>query len=203
MIGLINLDTKDRAILEILKNNPDISQNDIAKMVNLSQPSVGARIKKLKDSGIINHTYGIDLKNPGFYILKVDVKCNRPEELVKMFKGCPYFLNAFTVAGNYNLTILFVGEEVFSLQAIVDQHVRISPFVDDVEIGLMISAERSAVVPMRIKVKNSDKAPCNSDCRDCDYWKDKRCLGCPVTGFYRGKIWKDDAKPLERLKSVI
>jgi len=138
MVGLFELDEKDKMILEVLEENPEMSQNEIAKIVGLSQPSVGARIKKMKELGIINHAYGINLKNPGLYILKVDIKCRQPRELLKLFEGCPFFLNGF--------------------------------------IG--------------IHIKKDGEPSCGSNCEECDYWINELCLGCPVTGHYRGKVWK-------------
>ena len=43
----IKLDEKDRKIITLLHDNQDISQDEIAKIVRLSQPSVAMRIKKL------------------------------------------------------------------------------------------------------------------------------------------------------------
>lgn len=191
MVGIFDLDDKDKAILEILSKNPEVSQNEIAKIVGLSQPSVGARIKKLIELGIINHTYGINIKNPGLYVLKVDVKCRQPRELLSLFDGCPFFLNGFIVAGNRNLTLMFICEELTTLEAIVDQHIRPNPDVHDIDVGIIVRAERDTVVPMRIHVKPADRAPCGSDCGECDYWTNHLCLGCPVTGHYRGKLWKN------------
>lgn len=190
MVGLFELDEKDKVILEILEKNPEVSQNEIAKLVGLSQPSVGARIKKMKDLGIINHTYGVNIRNPGLYILKVDVKCRQPRELLRLFEGCPFFLNGFIVAGNRNLTMMFIGEDLSTLEAIVDQHIRPSPDVYDIDVGIVVRAERDTVVPMKIHVEPADTPSCNFNCGECDYWSNELCLGCPVTGHYRGKIWK-------------
>jgi DNA-binding Lrp family transcriptional regulator len=190
MVGLFELDEKDKAILELLRKNPEVSQNEIAKIVDLSQPSVGARIKKMKDLGIINHTYGINIRNPGLYILKVDVKCKQPRELLGCFEECPFFLNGFIVAGNRNLTMMFIGEELSTLEAIVDQHIRPSADVYDIDVGIVVRAERDTIVPIKIKVEAADVPSCESNCSDCDYWSNELCLGCPVTGHYRGKIWR-------------
>jgi len=190
MVELFELDEKDKKILEILEKDPETSQNDIAKLVNLSQPSIGARIKKMRELGIINHTYGINLKDPGLYILKVDIKCKQPRELIKIFEECPFFLNGFIVAGNRNLTMLFIGEELSSLEAIVDQHIRPSSNVQSTEVGIVVRAERDVVVPIRINVRPSDTSPCGSSCGNCEYWDNELCLGCPITGHYRGKIWR-------------
>lgn len=190
MVGLFELDDKDKLILEILEKSSDISQNEIARRVGLSQPSVGARIKRMKDMGIINHSYGINIKEPGLYVLKVDVKCKQPRDLLKLFEGCPFFLNGFIVAGNRNLTMMFIGEDLSTLEAIVDQHVRPSPDVYDIDVGIVVRAERNTVVPMKIHVDHADKPSCNFTCGQCDYWSNELCLGCPVTGHYRGNIWK-------------
>lgn len=184
---LIELDDKDRLILEVIGKDPDASQSEIAKLVGLSQPSVGSRIKRMKDREIIDHTYGIDLKNPGFYILKVDVKCRRPKELIKIFEGCPFFLNGFMVAGKLNLTILFVGEDFMSLGAIVDKHVRACTDVKDIDMGFIVRADKSTIIPMKFHIEPADEAPCKSDCEQCEYMASSACLGCPVTGHYKAK----------------
>lgn len=191
MAGFIELDQKDKEILEMLEDNPEISQNEIAKKVKLSQPSVGARIKKMVEFGILNHVYGLNIKNPGLYILKVDVKCRQPRELLKLFDGCPFFLNGFIVAGNRNLSMMFICEELTTLEAIVDQHVRPSKDVYDIDVGIVVRAERDTVVPMKIHIEPAKDSPCGSNCGTCDYWANELCLGCPVTGHYRGKVWRN------------
>lgn len=190
MVGLFELDDKDKVILEVLEKSPEISQNEIAKKIGLSQPSVGARIKKMKQMGIINYIYGVNMKEPGLYIIKVDVKCRQPREILKLFEGCPFFLNGFIIAGNRNLTLMFIGEDLSTLEAIVDQHIRPSSDVHDIDVGIMVRAERDTVVPMKIRVEHADRPSCNSICDQCDYWNSEVCLGCPVTGHYRGKIWR-------------
>ena len=45
----IKLDEKDRKIITLLHDEQEISQDEIARIVNLSQPSVAIRIKKLKE----------------------------------------------------------------------------------------------------------------------------------------------------------
>ena len=48
----LNLDERDNNIMFLIQENPKISQEDIAKKIKLSQPSVGARIRKLQEKGI-------------------------------------------------------------------------------------------------------------------------------------------------------
>jgi DNA-binding Lrp family transcriptional regulator len=189
MVNFFELDEKDRMIIKIIQENPKISQTEIAKLIGLSQPSIGSRIKKLKELGIIDHTYGVNLKNSKMYMLKVDVKCKNPNEILKLIKNCPFFLNGFVVAGNRNLILLFIGEDLSTLEAIVDKHIRPNPNVYDVDVGIIVRVEKSTIIPLNIGFEKSDKAPCNSNCSECEYWK-KICLGCPITGHYRGKVWR-------------
>ncbi len=189
MPRVFDIDEKDRMILELLEKDPEISQNEIAKAVGLSQPSVGSRIKKLKEMGIISHSYGINVKKAGLYIMKVDVKCRRPKKLLSRFVNCPYFLNGFIVAGDRNLTILFVGEELTTLEAIVDKHIRSDPEVYNVDAGIVVMAEKDTVIPIKLYIDRNAKSPCKVDCGNCEFWKLDLCLGCPVTGHYKGKMW--------------
>jgi len=105
---VLELDEKDRLIIKILQENPKISQTEIAKLVGLSQPSVGSRIRKLKELGIIDFSYGVNLKKSQMYVLKVDVKCKKPDDILNALRDCPFFLNGFVIAGNKNLIMLML-----------------------------------------------------------------------------------------------
>jgi len=70
----IKLDQKDRKIITLLHDNQEISQDEIAKIVHLSQPSVAMRIKKLKEKGIMNHIMGVNLNKVGIYVAIVTVR---------------------------------------------------------------------------------------------------------------------------------
>ncbi|MFQ5819643.1 MAG: AsnC family transcriptional regulator, partial [Candidatus Heimdallarchaeota archaeon] len=67
------LDEKDRQIISLLAKNPEASQSFIAQQVNLSQPSVGARIQRLKQEGAIAYLVGMNFKHIGLHLAKVEV----------------------------------------------------------------------------------------------------------------------------------
>jgi len=187
----LDIDDKDRLILELLEKDPDMSQSEIAKVVGLSQPSVGSRIKKLKELGIVSHAYGLNVKKSGLYVLKVDVKCKRPANILRKLSGCPFFLNGFVVAGEKNLTLFLAGEDLTTLEAIVDKHVRAEPEVYEVEAGIVVRSERDAVMPLKMYIEKGKETPCgDAECESCEYWGINLCLGCPITGHYKGVLWK-------------
>ena len=184
------LDEKDRRILMLLSENPEMSQSEIAEKVGLSQPSVGARIKRLKESGAISSFIGMNLKKTGLYLAKVDITTKNTNEIVQKFVCCPFFLNGFIVTGRDNLSLFFVSEDISTLEALVDKHIRGDPNVIDADFGIVITPLRDFVMPVKTKIEKAEETPCNSDCATCTYYESERCLGCPLTAYYRGTFWE-------------
>ncbi len=184
------MDDKDRKILMLLEENPEISQSEIADKVGLSQPSVGARIRRLKENGIISNFVGMNIKKTGLYMAKVDINAKNTNEIVRRFSNCPYFLNGMIVTGRDNLSFFFVSEDISTLEALVDKHLRGDPNVSDVDFGIVITPLRDLVMPVKTKIDKLDEVPCDSDCGTCTYYESERCLGCPLTDYYRGSFWE-------------
>ncbi len=187
----LDLDEKDRMIISLLKEKPDISQSDIAEKVGISQPSVGVRLRKLKNKGAVSFLIGMNFKKVGLYLAKVDLTAKNTAEVLDSFRGCPYFLNGLIVSGKNNLCLFLVGEDISTLEAIVDRHLRSNPNVSDVEMNVLITSSDDLIFPVRMTFEQQDKPPCGSEgkCDSCPYYKSERCLGCPITGHYRGNFW--------------
>jgi DNA-binding Lrp family transcriptional regulator len=187
----MKLDEKDRTIITMYARDPEVSQEKIAHTVKLSQPSVAARIAKLRQNGALEQQFGINPLRLGLYLAKVDVSSTKPEEILGMFQGCPYFANGFTVSGRNNLCLLFFSESVATLEAIVNGHIRSNPSVSDVDFNIIITAEKELIVPVILKPARSTEPPCGmrGNCRDCPSFKSQKCMGCPITGQYQGSFY--------------
>ena len=192
MREFLDLDKRDRELLSLLEQNPEISQSDMAEKLKISQPSVSARIHKLKQKGALAHVVGMNLKKVNLYIAKVDAVASNTSSVLEIFRDCPYFLNGFIVSGTHNLCLFFIGEDIATLEAIVDGHLRNNPLVKSAEVSIVITPVKDMIMPLKMDFKYSDSPPCGNgcNCRDCHYHKANRCLGCPVTDSYNGKIWK-------------
>jgi DNA-binding Lrp family transcriptional regulator len=187
----LNLDEKDREIISLLEENPELSQSEIAEKVGISQPSVGVRLRKLKNKGVVSFLIGMNFKRVGLYLAKVDVCAKNTVEILDSFKGCPYFLNGLIVSGRNNLCLFLVSEDISTIEAIVDKHLRANPNVTNVEMNVVITPSDDLIFPVKMKVDKQDSPPCGStgECHDCAFYESGRCLGCPITGHYRGKFW--------------
>ncbi|MGB8216663.1 MAG: Lrp/AsnC family transcriptional regulator [Candidatus Methanoperedens sp.] len=192
MREFLDLDKRDRKILSLLELNPEMSQNDMAEKLKISQPSVSARVHKLKQKGALSHVVGMNLKKVNLYMAKVDVIANNTSSVLEIFKDCPYFLNGLIVSGKYNLCLFFIGEDIATLEAIVDGHLRSNPLVKGAEVSIVITTMKDLVMPVKMSFDISSTPPCGNgcNCKECAHHISNRCLGCPVTNSYSGNIWK-------------
>ncbi|WP_424356759.1 Lrp/AsnC family transcriptional regulator [Methanocella sp. MCL-LM] len=185
----LELDDRDRKIIALFEQNPEISQTEIAEHVGLSQPTVGARIIKLKNSGALATSVGVDLKRAGMNVAKVDITTRDSNKVIDLFKQCPYFLNGLIVSGKENLSIFFAAEDIATIEALVGRHLRSNPSVTSVDFGIVISSVQSLTMPVKIGFEKTDISPCGYNCPECQYYVHNQCLGCPMTTHYKGTFW--------------
>ena len=187
----MDLDDKDRAIITMYADDPDVSQERIAHAIGLSQPSVAARVSRLRKAGAMEKSVGISPLKMGLYLAKVDLASNEPDTILQMFRECPYFANGFSVSGRHNLCLLFFSESVSTLESIVNGHIRSNSSVKEVDFNIIITSERDYVVPARLHGERVKEPPCGmkGDCIKCPSFLERKCMGCPATGQYQGTFY--------------
>ena len=187
----MELDKKDRAIISMYAKNPDVSQEEIGEEIELSQPSVAARVRKLKESGAIETQTGVNPLKMGLSMAKVDVSTNNAQAILDIFKNCPYFANGYTISGKYNLCLMFISENFSTLESLINTHVRANDSVSAVEFNIIINAEKNLVIPTILTPDMRDDPPCGliKECTECKTFNDKRCMGCPNSGNYQGWLF--------------
>ena len=120
----LGLDDRDNIIMSLIQKDPNISQEEIAKKIKLSQPSVGARLKRLKEKGILYNINGINFKVVDLHLAKIDVQATDTVAIIKEFEDCPFFLNALVTSGTHNLCLFFMATNLRRLEGIVNHHLR-------------------------------------------------------------------------------
>ncbi len=163
----LGLDDRDNQIISILQKTPDVSQDEIAKKVKLSQPSVGARIRKLQEKGILHNITGFNFRTVALNLAKVDVNATDTRAVIDEFSDCPFFLNAFVTSGRHNLTLLFMATDLKRLEGIVNFHLRGNPKVKEVQMDIVISTAKDFVLPLNIDYENKNQVCCSQNCRNC------------------------------------
>jgi len=189
----VKFDRKNLEIIRMYCENPDVSQEEIAKKHGMSQPTVALRVKRLKNLGVLAVNIGLDVFKAGLHVAKVDITATNTAKILKMFQGCPYYLNGFVTSGKNNLCLFFVAENIATLESIIDYHLRASDTVQNVEFNIVIEATNSLIMPLK-SFQQSDSPPCGSSikCRNCSSFTEGRCLGCPIINQYGGWLWSAD-----------
>ena len=187
--NIIKLDTKDKKIISLIHENQNISQEEIAKIVNLSQPSIAIRLKKLKEKGIIDNIIGVNLNKVGVYVAIVMVRTTNTTKILNMFRDCPFFLNGFVVSGEKNLMLLFVGEDLASLESIIDERLRPDEDIQSADFNIIISSIKDFIMPVNMVERPLNKPPCGVEYKECQAYHENRCFGCPATSRYKGLFW--------------
>ena len=163
----LNLDKRDNTIIQMLQKDPNTSQEEIAKELKLSQPSVWARIRNLKEKGIIKNIAGMDFKTVDLDLVIVDVSATNTQAVIDEFKDCPFFINALVTSGKFNVCLFFTGENLKHIEGIVNHHLRSNSLVKDVDLRVVITASKSFVMPLNLDCTNNNQKNCKQECKKC------------------------------------
>ena len=178
----------DKKILSLLSEDPHLSQAEISKRLKISQPAVSARIRKLEERGILSHVVGTDVKKAQLFIAKVDITTNQVEDFLKSVESCPLYMNCFLTSGGHNMTCFLIGEDMKSVMSCVDSRFRQNPSIKSMQCDLVMNPTKSLVVPVKPQMDKKKTSPCGKDCSVCTFYTSDRCLGCPASINYKGKI---------------
>jgi DNA-binding Lrp family transcriptional regulator len=166
---MLGIDERDQEIIMLIEENPNMSQNEIASKMGLSQPAVGIRLHKLRQKGILSSVVGMNFKKVKLFLAKVDVATNDTERVIKSFDQCPFFLNGLIVTGTDNLCLFFMSPDMTVLEGVINYHLRAHPSVKNVKMDIVISPAKDLVFPIKL---------CASEPKKKKEWKDK-CAACP------------------------
>ena len=163
----LGLDDRDNTILSLIQKTQDISQEEIAKKIKLSQPSVGARIRKMQQKGILHNINGVNFRIVDLSLAKIDVNATDTTAIINEFKDCPFFINALITSGKHNLCLLFMATDLKRLEGIVNHHLRGNPKVKEIELNIVISTAKDLVLPLNIDYESKRQIDCKQECADC------------------------------------
>ena len=112
LVNNIKFDDIDRKIVEMVQSDPNVTHCEIAEKIHRSQPTVGLRIKKLEDLGVLEYQAGVNLKKSDIFFASVNIQTNFPDELVDLINECPHILFAFRLSGMNNFQIIIAAIKI-------------------------------------------------------------------------------------------
>jgi hypothetical protein len=93
------------------------------------------------------------------------------------------------MSGEKNLMLLFAGEDLASLESMIDSRIRPDPAVQSADFNIMISSIKDFVMPVKLIERPLKSPPCGVDYHECQAYNENRCFGCPSTARYKGVFW--------------
>lgn len=139
------MDVIDRQILDLLQRDARITQQEIAKRVRLSQPSVADRIRKLEESHVItSYVARVDAQHLGKDITAfIGVSVGHPryfDEFAKKVASLPDILECHRVAGIDSYILKVRTDNTRGLDRLLVEEIRTIPGVTRTNTTLVLSS---------------------------------------------------------------
>lgn len=148
-----NLDDIDLEILDILQNEGRRTFSDLARQVNLSQPAVYNRVKRMEKRGIIrSYVALLDRELIGYDLLcfiHINIQAHSYEKISEFREAVlslPQVLECHHLTGMYDYLLKVVLRNRTDLERFVVEKITALPGINQVQTSLVLSEVKSSTV---------------------------------------------------------
>lgn len=204
------MDNTDKQLISLLQKDGRTSLSEIGKYLGMSHVAVSKRLDKLQKNGLLQVTAGVNAEQLDIKILFLGLETENIEVadyIMKKYENCPCLISLASVTGRYNLFAVMVAEDTISLESILgtcsmraEEGVRRS----ETWFGNAPFSPKYLMVDLDPGKSDGTKSPCGRDCSNCRRYTAGKCVACPTTNAYKGKLWaspKTKAKRKKKRKS--
>ena len=161
------IDEVDRNIIDLLQNNPTLTHMEIAEKISRSQPTVGMRIHKLEEKGLLEMQRGVNFKKVDLFLASVTLRTKDPVDIFEMAKVCPFIINCFKLSGEENILLLLTASNLNKLDNMVNYHFRNNKNITNVKMEIVVDIAKDLILP--VDFRSEDQNPtkeegCREDC---------------------------------------
>jgi Lrp/AsnC family leucine-responsive transcriptional regulator len=143
------LDETDRALLRLLQQDADQSAAALAKNLDMSQPAIWRRIKRLKEEGVIKgvalnlNREKLGLGVTVFLGIKLAAKGRVSlEDFERAVKAIPEVQQIEHVLGLYDYRLRVVARDISDFERVLRRRIMTLPGVGDLEANVLLSEEK-------------------------------------------------------------
>ena len=140
------LDETDRALLRLLQQDADQSAAALAKNLDMSQPAIWRRIKRLKEEGVIKgvalnlNREKLGLGVTVFLGIKLATKGRVSlEDFERAVKAIPEVQQIEHVLGLYDYRLRVVARDISDFERVLRRRIMTLPGVGDLEANVLLS----------------------------------------------------------------
>ena len=136
---------KYEEILNILRENADISMKEISKRTGIPITTIHNRIKKMKEEGIIKcYRAIIDPKKLGYNVqafVQLAVK-GLDDEKIKKLTSLQNVVECYVVSGPHNVIMKVNAENIDSLNNFVDSQLRTKDWISEITVEIIMNVAK-------------------------------------------------------------
>ena len=162
----LKLDDIDRKIITLIQGNPNITHSEIAQKVERSQPTIGMRLKKLRNSGVLKIQAGLNFKTVDIFLAFVYLKTDEPEMVLSQASHCPFMMNAYKLSGEYNIILTLASAKLDKLDGLVNSHFRNKEKIQSVKMEVVVDIAKDLVLPINFALQD-ELDPGSGTCEHC------------------------------------
>ena len=144
------MDEIDQKIVQLIQKEPHLTHTKIASKINRSQPTVGLRIKKLEEAGVLNFHAGMSIREVDIHFAMIKISTNNPANIMKMVKQCPHIINAFRLSGEFNIVVLLASFKLENIDKIINSHFRSNPEISKIEMDIVSDVAEDYMIPLNL-----------------------------------------------------
>ena len=146
---MIPHDDIDMMLLRLLSENAELSAGSLARPLNMSQPAIWRRVRRLEESGAIKgRRIILDREKLGFGVtvflgVKLSGKKGVPlEDFERAVSAIPEVQTVEHVLGMYDYRLRVVARDIADFERVLRRRIMTLPGAGDVEANVLLSEER-------------------------------------------------------------
>lgn len=146
---MIPYDDIDMMLLRLLSENAELSAGALARRLNMSQPAIWRRVRRLEESGVIKgRRIILDREKLGFGVtvflgVKLSGKKGVPlEDFERAVSAIPEVQTVEHVLGMYDYRLRVVARDIADFERVLRRRIMTLPGAGDVEANVLLSEER-------------------------------------------------------------
>jgi Lrp/AsnC family leucine-responsive transcriptional regulator len=146
---MIPHDDIDMMLLRLLSENAELSAGALARLLNMSQPAIWRRMRRLEESGVIKgRRIILDREKLGFGVtvflgVKLSGKKGVPlEDFERAVSAIPEVQTVEHVLGMYDYRLRVVARDIADFERVLRRRIMTLPGAGDVEANVLLSEER-------------------------------------------------------------
>jgi Lrp/AsnC family leucine-responsive transcriptional regulator len=200
------MDDIDKKLVSILQKDGRTSLSAIGGELGMSHVAVSKRLDKLVQSDMVRITAGVNAEELDAKVLFMGLETEDmdvAERIQKKYMDCPRLMMYAPVTGRYNVFAVMVAEDTWSLESIIGTcSMRTEPGVRRSEswFGNAPVSPKFLQMDLAPKASGDSVSPCGRNCGTCKRYIAEKCVGCPPTSVYRGKLWAAPNKTKKKRK---